>query len=149
MKRPGAEWRRDLYAGVRAHREEFAAYEVSPPAGVVPPRTTRLFPRQCFARASRFLLDQPSDLVATLVQGLIGSEKILHAWVLLPGGVVYDGVFNRFYQRSDYYRERRAIDLVVYSPLEVARLILEEGTLGPWRRTIEAEAEQEGGASAT
>jgi hypothetical protein len=28
-----------------------------------------------------------------------------HAWVELPNGLVFDGVFQRFYRREDYYGE--------------------------------------------
>jgi hypothetical protein len=48
---------------------------------------------------------------AVLVHGTVESEdapgwRIDHAWVELPGGVVFDGVFQRFYDRASYYAAR-------------------------------------------
>jgi hypothetical protein len=65
----------------------------------------RRFPTQCFNKACYYMMTHRIKGIeyvfgSSLGGGLGGN----HAWVELPGGVVFDGVLQRFYRKDDYYR---------------------------------------------
>jgi hypothetical protein len=63
--------------------------------------------RECYRRAWRYLESHQQTPDAKLVHGSIFSldrnGRVGHAWVLLPGDVVFDGVLQRFYAGSAYH----------------------------------------------
>ena len=63
--------------------------------------------RECYRRAWRYLEQHQETPDVKLVHGSIFSPdkdgRIGHAWVLLPGGVVFDGVLQRFFAGSSYH----------------------------------------------
>jgi hypothetical protein len=74
---------------------------------------------QCYEHACRYAtnlaLKLPAEEQIWLVHGEYGLS-VGHAWVELPGGVLFDAVLQRFYRRSDYYEVQFASALYKYSP---------------------------------
>jgi hypothetical protein len=68
--------------------------------------------RECYRRAWRYLEHHQEIPALKLVHGSVFSPdkdgRIGHAWVLLPGGVVFDGVVQRFYAVSSYHAITRS-----------------------------------------
>lgn len=108
------------------HRRLFdllAPHEVSVP-GVWERHATpdTVHPGCCFDRSFRFVMALPLALRVNdptleeiwLVHGeyWIGQR---HAWVELPGGVVFDGPYQRFYDRAGYYKAVGARPWYMYS----------------------------------
>src|SRR4051794_28488597 len=71
----------------------------------------QLFVGECFLRSYRFAFwaylgalkaDDPAKNEIWLVHGEFMAFH-RHAWVEVPGEVVFDGVTQRFYQRKGYY----------------------------------------------
>ena len=62
--------------------------------------------RECFRRAWRYLEQHQEIPDLALVHGTVYSpqtaSRIDHAWVSLPGDVVFDGVVQRFYTAGTY-----------------------------------------------
>jgi hypothetical protein len=103
------------------------------------------YPRECYKQAIDFLRWwsyeglPPSD--PTLVHGRAGGVE--HAWIELPGDVVFDGVLQQFFDRSAFYRFSRALPGNFYSVTEAGQLVLLTGKYGPWtqeERAIAADA---------
>ena len=71
-----------------------------------------------------------------LVHGVVSHAPHLvpfdHAWVELPGDVVFDGVVQTFFTHVSYYRVMAAVDLDAYSATETTTLVAAHGHPGPW-----------------
>ncbi|QJX01095.1 hypothetical protein [Frigoriglobus tundricola] len=97
----------------------------------------RAYPKKCYIKALEYFLAHVADDVVLCHGEVAVAEWGLpfpHAWVELPGGIVFDGVAQMFCDRDGYQltlgvapeRVRR------YTPDEVNRLILESEHAGPW-----------------
>jgi hypothetical protein len=91
----------------------------------------REFPHQCFPQSAMFVLALDAELPNSdpardgpcLVHGLyLGG--LAHGWAELPGGVVFDGVRQRFYSREGYYRALGARPLYRYEPAAIASIFM-------------------------
>ena len=71
-----------------------------------------------------------------LIHGVVSHAAHLvpfdHAWVALPGDIVFDGVVQTFFTRDSYYRVMAAVALDTYSGRETTCLVAEHGHPGPW-----------------
>jgi hypothetical protein len=69
-----------------------------------------------------------------LVHGTIEQPvgRIEHAWVELPGDIVFDGVAQRFYRRDGYYATMGAIKNHAYTPVQAGKLGGLTSVYGPW-----------------
>lgn len=57
-----------------------------------------------------------------------------HVWVEIPGGGVFDGVTQRFYDKDTYYQTFRTVDAVRYLPEESWTKVIELRRFGDWER---------------
>ena len=96
----------------------------------------RRYPQQCYPRTAKYVLDHPEIEGLHLVHGVASHAPHFvpfdHAWVELPGEVVFDGVVQTFFRRSSYYRVMAAIALDAYSGPAARRLVAAHGHPGPW-----------------
>ena len=96
----------------------------------------RRYPQQCYAKTVKYVVDHPEISGMRLIHGVVSHAPHLipfdHAWVELPGDIVFDGVVQTFFTRVSYYRVMAAVALDAYSALETTRLIAEHGHPGPW-----------------
>jgi hypothetical protein len=125
-----------MYAYVRGVRESMRPFEVVPDPPYRLNRRPRLYPKGCFVRAYRYVMDH-STTEALLVHGLY-HDVLDHAWVEIPGGVVYDGVLDRFYQAEAYYLAMKAEPLAKYTAKEAGEKGCAAGHFGPWYTSPEA-----------
>jgi hypothetical protein len=91
----------------------------------------RVFPADCYEKAWEYMRDH-QRAGCVLVHGTI-MGNVAHAWVEFPGGIVFDGVRQRFYDRQAYYEFSRAKKRAEFTSKEAARLALEKRNYGPWR----------------
>lgn len=94
------------------------------------------YDRRCYIMAARYMLRHPEIEGARLVHGAwrVG-EQGNHAWVDLPGGVVFDANRQRFYDGASYYVVATAH--ARYTLHEAFRLMNATGHIGPWHSEIE------------
>ena len=82
------------------------------------------------------MLEHPDIDGLLLVHGVVSHAPYFlpfdHAWVELPGDVVFDGVVQRFFTRGSYYAAMSAVILDSYSVADAQRLIGVHGHPGPW-----------------
>ena len=97
----------------------------------------RRYPQQCYARTLKYVLGHAEIADLRLVHGVVShAPRFLpldHAWVELPGGIVFDGVVQAFFTRLSYYAVMSAMPLDTYSSTETRRLLASHGHPGPWR----------------
>ncbi len=127
---------RDAFARVgRELLDRAARVEVDPSwARRTWPR--RHYPQQCYPRTAKYLLDHPRIPEARLVHGVASHAPshvpFDHAWVELPGDVVFDGVVQAFFTRDSYYAVMSAVPLDAYPRARAERLLRVHGHPGPW-----------------
>src|SRR5918911_2006894 len=87
----------------------------------------RRYPQQCYRMTAKYVVEHPHIDGLQLVHGVASHAPHFvpfdHAWVELPGGVVFDGVVQTFFKRSSYYAVMAAVPLDVYSGPEAQRLV--------------------------
>jgi hypothetical protein len=71
-----------------------------------------------------------------LIHGVVSHAPhripLEHAWVELPGEVVFDTVVQAFFTRVSYYTVMAAVALDAYSAPETTRLLRQHRHPGPW-----------------
>jgi hypothetical protein len=96
----------------------------------------RRYPQQCYARTSRYVLDHLQIEGMRLVHGVVSHGPRFvpfdHAWVEMPGDVVFDGVVQLFFTRPSYYAVMSAMTLDTYSAAETVHLVESHKHPGPW-----------------
>jgi hypothetical protein len=96
----------------------------------------RRYPQQCYARTTKYMLQHLDIVGARLVHGMIAHAPyfvpMAHAWVELPGEIVFDGVVQAFFTRDSYYAVMRARPRDTYSGRETQCLADSSGYSGPW-----------------
>jgi hypothetical protein len=96
----------------------------------------RRYPQQCYARTTKYVLDHPEIEDLRLVHGVVShGPRFLpfdHAWVELPGNVVFDAVVQMFFARVSYYEVMSAMALDAYSAGETRELLGTHKHPGPW-----------------
>ena len=96
----------------------------------------RRYPQQCYPKTVKYVFDHPQIIGMRLIHGVVSHPAhrlpFDHAWVELPGDVVFDGVVQTFFTHDSYYSVMAAVALDAYSGSETARLVAEHGHPGPW-----------------
>lgn len=87
---------------------------------------------KCFDTSGRFALNNYEE--GNVVHGSITLHgvKIAHAWVELPGDVVFDGTQTQFFDKNDYYKVTGAVKQHEYTFDEARTKMLSQGHFGPW-----------------
>ena len=94
---------------------------------------------ECYTNAGRYLLDHPyvgGKLVhgtANLIKGL--PLEFGHGWVELPDNKVFDGTANKFFRKDDYYKKLKVVKEKEFGYEEMAVMMMEHETWGPWHNT--------------
>ena len=123
---------------VRAGRR--AAY-LEPPQVPVPPEWSRdtyprtVYPGEAYERAFAYVLDHDIEGML-LVHGVATHPAVDHAWVELPGGIVFDGVAQRFFAKDAYGAVMQVSPVAVYMPDAAVDLLLRTKRYGPWRADL-------------
>lgn len=131
------ERRHRLYISVKEGRDTFAAHEVDVSASYRRgAHSGRVFPKDCWHKACRYVVEHVDD-GAMLVHGTCADGedpdfRFEHAWVELPGGVVFDGVFQRFYEQASYYAAMGANCRLRMDALTAVCLSVRRGAYESW-----------------
>jgi hypothetical protein len=96
----------------------------------------RRYPQQCYPKTVKYVLDHPEIDGMRLIHGVVSHAPhyvpLDHAWVELPGEIVFDGVVQTFFTRWSYYGFMAAMALDAYSIAATRRLVATQGRPGPW-----------------
>src|SRR5438128_12206485 len=95
----------------------------------------RHYPQQCYPRTVKYIHQHADIPHMRLVHGVVshsgGGVPLDHAWVELPGGMVFDAVVQVFFTRHSYHRVMSALRLDSYSVAQTERLLATHGHAGP------------------
>ena len=112
-------------------------------------RPGRRYWGDCYRRAAEFVLARcppggpcPPRAGITLVHGTCRTGTVLwaHAWVELPGALVFCGVRQRFYDRAGSSRVLGATAEAAYRPAGAVARLRATRRYGPWHRGALGEA---------
>lgn len=101
--------------------DQMKRFEVSPPKGVNYDEHSGVKPHRCFETAQNFINVNLVNFLPMVYVYCFWSEEPLmdHAFVLINQQIVYDGVLNKFYNKDDYYREMRIVEVRIKTPAQV------------------------------
>ena len=125
-------------------RQQLAEFEIEPPARfakLLPHRDGR--PGKCFEAAEHVILNADVGAGLVLVHGTCRAPsggETAHAWIEVPGSLVYDAVLGRIYGWDVYQEKLQAIPFKRYSVAEVVALVKTTDTHGPWTEEEERQA---------
>jgi len=96
-----------------------------------------IYPQECFYRSFLYALNHSSVPGVWLVHGQCGLYFGPHAWVELPDGLVFDGVFQQFFRKGDYQQHIHATERFKYTPMAALLIranmpLLDDGTIMLW-----------------
>jgi hypothetical protein len=91
----------------------------------------RQFPTECFPRACYYVQTHRIKGVVYVFGKSLGGGFGHHGWAELPGNVLFDGVLQRFYDKTEYYRIEFAMPW--YRFTRTAVLWLMEHRMPDWR----------------
>lgn len=120
----------------KVDRDQLAPYEVTPEEQYLTGRKRYLNPKNCYEKAFEYTASK-SELPVMLVHGKYRSPAMdmpsNHAWVELPGEIIFDGVLQRFYDKEKYAAYYDIQEENRYTPSEMYRIgRLNNGHYGPW-----------------
>ncbi len=128
------------------------AQYLEPPQVPVPPAWSRdtnprtVYPGEAFERAFAYVLDHDIEgmlLVHGVSSVATDADEVLdHAWVALPGGIVFDGVAQRFFAEEVFHTVMQATAVAVYTPDAGVDRVLRTNSYGPWHTTCRDAAER-------
>ncbi len=52
-----------------------------------------------------------------------GAATLAHAWAEIAGGIVYEVIGQRFYDKADHLRETQSLPVKSYTPQQTARML--------------------------
>jgi hypothetical protein len=110
---------RNHYCGCRVRfaaddvmREKVQLIEAQPTAEQAKGVRKNVFLAQCYRMAAQYVFEHPgARLIHGTIrhrQGPLADKVIQHAWVDLQDGKVFDGVLQKFFEKTSYYRFWRA-----------------------------------------
>jgi len=124
----------ELSDGRHTRADSLEPFRVEPPAEYKPKQRPRNAQKRCFELAGRYALDHDDVLV---VHGY--AWGVPHAWVEIPGGIIYDGTCKGFYVADDYERCVEASPIRKMTSSELCDMCLEKG--GMWCACHELETD--------
>lgn len=117
--------------------KNLSKFEVIPNDEYKTGKSKRLSLKNCYIKAFQYVLNRSHIEGIKLVHGLYKPSFVDihsgHAWIELPGEIIFDGVLQRFYEKKGYYTFYGIIKQVEYEPKEIRKIGLQAGgTYGPW-----------------
>lgn len=117
--------------------KHLSQYEVTPNDEYKTGKIRRLSPKNCYQKAFEYVSSKSHIKGIKLVHGLYKPSFIKnhsgHAWVELPGEIVFDGVLQRFYSKDGYYNFYQIVKQKEYNHKEMYQFGHEHGgNYGPW-----------------
>jgi hypothetical protein len=92
---------------------------------------------RCYELAFKYVVGHrlvAPELRLVHVTLFIVGVPLPHAWVEIPGEIVFDPVTQAFYNRDDYYRVLHAKAEAHYTTAEASQRAISTNHYGPWKR---------------
>jgi len=123
---------KEMYSIVKKVRDEvYKKYEVEVGPEYKAGINNRVSPKNCYEKSYQYIFSHNIDTLS-LVHGYSeGRIPIPHAWVEF-NNVIFDGVYQRFYDKKLYSEARKLIKVIVYSRESAINSLLENNNYGPW-----------------
>jgi len=123
---------KDLYQSVKNARDGYKNIEVEVDQSYKINVRNRVYPKSCYNKSWDYMLGHDIENMV-LVHGnfTLFGLKWGHAWVEIDN-VIFDGVYQRFYDKDLYYAELGLVKDIGYTQKESAKLGVYYRHKGPW-----------------
>lgn len=96
----------------------------------------RRYPQQCYSKTVKYVREHADISGMRLVHGVVSHPPhflpLDHAWIELPGQIVFDAVVQTFFTRPSYYNVMSAMVVQTYSAASAQGLATRYRHDGPW-----------------
>lgn len=96
---------------------------------------------RCYELAGRVMLNEDGSEAFALVHGTANSgfaeQRIGHAWIELPDGVIYEPIFNEYMTGAEFNSRAKPSECQRYTRMQTAKLLVHAGHWGPWTDFID------------
>lgn len=124
-----------MYQAVKRTREEYRDLQVAVDPVYKINVTNRVYPKACFNKSWDYIIHSLSQSKIKLIHGtcmVLGGIPIDHGWIEIGENIVFEGVYQRFYDKEKYYAARGLIKHFEYSSEQVRDLSWKHKHKGPW-----------------
>jgi len=122
-----------MIKSVKKTRHNYKHLEVSVPQSYKIHTTNDVYLKECYGQCIDYILyNHFKDMV--LVHGYYlfkNCVRIDHAWVEI-GNVLFDGVYQRFYDKDAYYTELGLVKQLEFTRDQALEIATETNWSGPW-----------------
>jgi hypothetical protein len=124
-----------MYQAVKKAREQYEDMIVGVDPKYMDGVTNRVYPKSCFDKSWEYIVNSLYHSELKLVHGTcitLGRIVIKHGWIEIGEDIVFEGVYQRFYNKKKYYEARGLIKHVEYTLDEVRKMSWQHKHKGPW-----------------
>jgi hypothetical protein len=124
-----------MYQAVKKTREQYEDMVVEVDPKYMDGVTNRVYPKSCFEKSWEYIVNSLHHSGLKLVHGtcmVLGGLAIDHGWIEIGEDIVFEGVYQRFYDKKKYYEARGLVKYVEYTLDEVRKMSWETRHKGPW-----------------
>jgi hypothetical protein len=89
---------------------------------------------RCYELAAKAIQDRRELMEGVLLHGSLKGPvgRIGHAWVIAPGGAIYEPVSDREWPIEEFEAEFAPLEERRYTPMEALHAMIATGHWGPW-----------------
>ena len=127
---------KSMYQTIKGNREKYRDCEIEVDPIYKEHTTNRVYPKGCFDKSWDYISMKIHLPEVKLIHGsclAIDRIRIHHAWIEIGPDIVFESVFQRFYDREKYYAARNLIKHFEYDFGETMKWSLEYKHKGPWQ----------------
>lgn len=128
-----------MYQKIKKQRDEYKELEIDVDHIYKINVINRVYPKECYAKSWDYMVFSPCPEKLILVHGtcmVLGGLPIGHGWIEIEENIIFEGVYQRFYDKEKYYEARGLIKLFEYTFAELRELSYEYKHKGPWKRDM-------------
>jgi hypothetical protein len=124
-----------MYQAVKKAREQYKDMVVEVDPKYMDGVTNRVYPKSCFDKSWEYIIKSLCSENIRLVHGTcmaLDFIPIEHGWIEIGDNIVFEGVYQRFYDKEKYYAARGLVKHFEYNLKDVRKLSWETKHKGPW-----------------
>ncbi|NKC68965.1 hypothetical protein [Vagococcus fluvialis] len=107
-------------------REKLRKFEVNVSDEFKKGVVNRVYPHKCFDKSFDYIKQNGELPGVKYVEGVHTSLLLDHAWIEIDDCIVFEGTFQRFYDKESFYRERKLVKLVEFGASETWHYLFRE-----------------------
>ena len=126
----------DIDKNVKDTRDSYKHLEVEVDQSYESNVNDEVYPKDCYSKSWDYMLNHHIPNMVLIHGHFMYKDMISvdHAWVEI-GNVLFDGVYQRFYDKEMYYDKLGLVEDFKYTKDQAMDYGINTGLKGPWERT--------------